>query len=83
MATVEQRVKDIQSSWERERREEVFVEGGLFGMRDIDGTVIHRSSLSSGSAGITSCSFARMGLIAKRVQGASRMAICLRNLDLM
>lgn len=46
MATVEQRVKDIQSSWERERRGEVFVEEGLFGMRDIDGTVIHRAEFA-------------------------------------
>ncbi len=46
MATVEQRVKDIQSSWERERRGEVFVEDGLFGMRDIDGTVIHRAEFA-------------------------------------
>lgn len=46
MATVEQRVKDIQSSWEQERRGEVFVEEGLFGMRDIDGTVIHRAEFA-------------------------------------
>lgn len=41
MATVEQRVKDIQSSWKRERDGVVFVKDGLFGMKDIYGAVIH------------------------------------------
>ena len=46
MATMEQRAKDIQSSWEREREGVVFVKDGLFGMRDIDGTVIHRAEFA-------------------------------------
>ena len=41
MATVEQRVKDIQSSWEREWNGVVFVKDGLFGMKDTEGNIIH------------------------------------------
>lgn len=41
MATVEQRVKDIQSSWEKERNGVVFVKDGFFGMKDTDGGIIH------------------------------------------